>query len=398
MENGHPPDDLYVTFVLPCLNESKTLRGCIHQVRKAIAIINKPAEIIVVDNGSSDASPDIAKELGARVISVPERGYGAAVYYGCKAARANHVIIGDADSSYDFLESILMLQLLDQGYDLIIGSRMKGKIYPGAMPWKNRYLGTPTLTFLLNLFYQTHVTDSQSGLRAIRKDGFDRLSLHSTGMEFASEMLVQAALCNLKISEVPISFYPDGRDRKPHLRPWRDGWRHLRFLLLYSPVWLYLVPGILLLMIGFCVNTLLFFTPESEFITIYKFFFGTHWMVPSTLSAVVGIQMVCLGIFTSVYSIQRNLYPGTRVIDWINRHFRLEWSLAAGGVMALLGFGLELAVLIQWIRSSYGELNAYRAIFYGLMWIVIAIELVTNGFFLDFLCHESPMPFARKRE
>lgn len=398
MENGYQPGDSSVTFVLPCLNESKTLEQCIHQVRETISLWDQPAEVIVVDNGSTDSSPAIAERLGARVICVPERGYGAALYSGCKAAGSSYIVIGDADGSYDFREVIPMLRLLDQGSDLVVGSRMKGKIYPKAMPWKNRYLGTPVLTFLLNLFFHTHVTDSQSGFRALRKNAFDRLSLHSLGMEFASEMLVQASLCDLKISEVPISFYPDGRDRKPHLRPWRDGWRHLRFLLLYSPVWLYLVPGILCLLTGLGVNTLLFLTPESNFITIRNLFFGTHWMVPSILSAVVGMQMLCLGIFTSIYSVQRNLYPGTRIIQWLNRYFRLEWSLVAGLVMALLGFGIEMVVFVLWIQSSYGELTAYRAVLYGLMWIVLGIELATNGFFLDLLCHESPMPFSGKLE
>jgi glycosyltransferase involved in cell wall biosynthesis len=397
MENGPPPEDNSVTFVLPCLNEGKTLARCIHQVKEAIALLSQPAEIIVADNGSMDSSPAIAHALGARVIHVPVRGYGAAVYYGCQAASSRYIVMGDSDGSYDFRDSITMLRYLDQGYDLIIGSRVRGKIYPRSMPWKNRYLGTPTLTLLLNLFYHTHLTDSQSGLRAFRKEAFDRLSLHSTGMEFASEMLVQAALCDLKMGEVPISFYPDGRDRKPHLRPWRDGWRHLRFLLLYSPVWLYLVPGVLLLAVGLCLSTILFLTPEADFITIQNLFFGTHWMVPSLLSAVIGMQMICLGIFTSIYSVQRKLYPGTSMIQWLNRSFRLEWSLAAGLGMAFIGFGIELAILIIWILSGYGELNAYRSALYGLMWIVLGIELVTNGFFLDLLCHESQINFVEKQ-
>jgi glycosyltransferase involved in cell wall biosynthesis len=389
MANGIKTDDIFVTFVLPCLNESKTLGQCIKQAREAIALINKPASIIVADNGSTDSSQEIAKEYGAHVIDVPIRGYGAAIYYGCKAACSRYIVIGDTDGSYDFRESISLLQLLDQGYDLIIGSRIKGKIYPGAMPWKNRYLGTPTLTFLLNLFYHTHISDSQSGLRAFRKDAFDRLNLHSSGMEFASEMLVQASLCNLKISEFPVSLHPDGRNRKPHLRPWRDGWRHLRFLLLYSPVWLYLVPGFLLLAMGLIVNSIFFLTPETNFITIRNLFFGTHWMVPFILSSVVGMQMIGLGIFTSIYSVQRKFYSGTQIINWFNKHFRLEWSLLVGLVMLLLGTGIEFLILFRWIMSSYGELNAYRTALYGLMWIVLGAEIVTNGFFLDLLCHES---------
>ena len=208
-------------------------------------------------------------------------------------------------------------------------------------------------------------------------------------MEFASEMLVQASLHDLRISEVPISLYPDGRNRKPNLRPWRDGWRHLRFLLLYSPVWLYLVPGILLLTIGLLVDTILFLTPETSFITIQNLFFGTHWMVPSVLAAIVGLQMICLGIFSSIYSVQKNLYPATRVTRWLNKFFRLEWSLLVGAVMFLLGVGMELHILIQWIMSAFGELNAFRSALYGLMWIVLGVELITNGFFLDLLCHEA---------
>jgi glycosyltransferase involved in cell wall biosynthesis len=227
-------NEVDVSIVLPCLNESATLERCIRQAQSVISSLGIPGEIIIADNGSVDGSCQIAARLGARLVEVAQHGYGAALIGGCRAASGRLIVMADSDASYDLLESIPMIHLLDQGADLVVGSRFKGRIFPGAMPWKNRYFGNPFLTGLLNLLFRSGLSDTQCGIRAFTRQAFDRMALHSPGMEFASEMIVKATRLGMKRQEVPVTYYPDGRNRAPHLHPWRDGWRHLRLLVRYS--------------------------------------------------------------------------------------------------------------------------------------------------------------------
>jgi len=374
-----------ISFVLPCLNESATIKDCIEQIHDTIDQLNTSAEIIVADNGSNDASPEIAWNMGARIVDAPIRGYGAALIFGCRAAKGNYIVIGDADGSYDFRQAIPMIQHLRQGFDLVIGTRFKGKIKPGAMPWLNRYLGNPVLTGILNLFYQSNLSDAHCGLRAFRRELFEHLDLQCTGMEFASEMIVKASLQGMRLTEVPITYFPDGRDRQPHLNPWRDGWRHLRFLLLYNPMWVYIWPGSFLLLFAISLNTALAYVGEGGFRLFNYLFIGPHWTIPATLAAVLGMQMLWLGVFTNVYSYQKGLSVHPKIDSWVTRLFTSEKLFVAGVVFVILGGLIEFNILLRWISTTFGELHSFSLGMYGLMWIMLGTQILTNGFFMSLL-------------
>src|SRR5580658_7349221 len=242
-----------LTILMPCLNEAETIAQCIEKARIGIERAGVPGEILIADNGSTDGSQAIAEKLGARVVPVTEKGYGNALRGGIAAARGKWILMGDADDSYDFSEADRFVKKFQEGYDLVMGCRLPiggGTIMPGAMPWKNRWIGNPVLSFIGRLFFKCPAHDFHAGLRAFRKDALEKMELQTTGMEFASEMVIKATLKGLKISEVPITLHKDGRSRPPHLKPWRDGWRHLRFMLIYSPRWLFLMPGLFLSSIG----------------------------------------------------------------------------------------------------------------------------------------------------
>jgi glycosyltransferase involved in cell wall biosynthesis len=282
-------DRVDVTIVMPCLNEAQCLAHCIMNAREALRRIESDygltGEIVIADNGSTDGSQMLATGLGARVVDVSERGYGAALIGGGKAARGRYIIMGDADGSYDFLDGVPMIGELEAGAELCMGSRFKGGISPGAMPWKNRYIGNPVLTGILNLFFAAGISDAHSGLRAIRKDSFLALGLSGAGMEFASEMVIKAALKRLLIAETPVKLLPDLRDRAPHLRPWRDGWRHLRYLFMLSPTWVFGVPGLL----AFCAGmTILVAALLRSLGLTGPTPFGESWIVVGALLMAVG--------------------------------------------------------------------------------------------------------------
>jgi hypothetical protein len=278
-----------------------------------------------------------------------------------------------------------MVEKVRQGYDLVVGTRLRGKILPGAMPWKNRYIGNPVLTGTLNFLFRSGLSDAHCGMRAFRREAFERMDLRCTGMEFASEMIVKATLLGMQRAEVPITYAPDGRNRPSHLRPWRDGWRHLRFLLLYSPSWLYMIPGILLFLLGISLNTFLNLIPESAYITLGSLFFGTHWTVPATLSAVFGLQVIFLGLISLLYSVQRGLYPQPAWFERFSKRISLELGLLVGVVLILAGSAVEGVILVKWIRSSFGALAEFRLAMFGLMWIMLGTECMLNSFVLGLL-------------
>ncbi|TAF53707.1 MAG: glycosyltransferase family 2 protein [Oscillatoriales cyanobacterium] len=272
-------DTIEISIVMPCLNELQTLTACIGKARTAIEALGLSGEVVIADNGSTDGSQDLARSLGARVVDVPIRGYGAALIWGIRSARGRYVVMGDADDSYDFREAVGLVDRLMQGFDLVVGTRLKGRIMPGAMPWKNRYLGTPVLTAIVNTVYRCHFSDVNCGMRAFTKTAFEAMHLESSGMEFASEMLVKAAILGLKTSEVPITLHVDGRDRAPHLRPWADGWRHLKYILLFAPKLLYWLPGSVLMAIGVVLNAILAIAPSGESVYLGSLRFGDHWVI-----------------------------------------------------------------------------------------------------------------------
>ncbi|PJG45169.1 hypothetical protein CAF53_25565 (plasmid) [Sphingobium sp. LB126] len=296
-----------VTIIMPCLNEIQSLPNCIANALDALALLRTKlgmsGEIMIADNGSTDGSQALATELGARVVPVAERGYGAALIGGCRAAAGRYIVMGDCDGSYNFVEGVAMVAKLDEGYELCMGNRFRGGIAPGAMPWKNRHIGNPGLTGVLNLFFRTGIRDAHCGLRAIRKDAFQRLGLSSSGMEFASEMVVKAALLKLRMTEVPATLSVDLRDRAPHLRPWRDGWRHLRYLFMLSPTWVFAVPGMAALglsamIFGVALLYLAGILPGEPV-------FGTSWSIVAGFLATCGHLALIMVVVAHLFGVRR---------------------------------------------------------------------------------------------
>src|SRR5271169_5433675 len=289
--------ELLVTILMPCLNEAETLAYCVRQAVAALRDNNIAGEVVVADNGSTDGSQQIATDEGARVVPVPVRGYGAALLAGIEAARGQYVLMADADASYDFGQLPRFLTKLEAGNDLVMGNRFSGEIKPGAMPPLHRYLGNPVLSYIGRLFFKIPARDFHCGIRAFRRDAILGLNLRTTGMEFASEMVVKSSLGNLRLAEVPATLAPDGRSRPPHLRTWRDGWRHLRFLLLFSPRWLFFIPGIVMIVLGLIIGGATATGP----ITIGGVTFDVDTMVAAGALVVIGFQSVLLWLFTRIY-------------------------------------------------------------------------------------------------
>ena len=376
-----------ITILMPCLNEAETIESCIREALSAIREANVQGEVLVADNGSDDGSPDLAQKAGARVITVNEKGYGAALLGGISSAGGRYILMGDADGSYDFSELSRFLEKLNSGSDLVMGcrfSRYGGKILPGAMPWKHRWIGNPVLSFLGRLFFSTSVHDFHCGLRAFRKDAILGLGLKTTGMEFASEMVVKASLSGLRISQVPITLRPDGRSRPPHLRSWRDGWRHLRFMLLYSPVWLFMLPGILLSIAGAAGFMLLITKP----LVIGKVTFDLSSLLVSSTSLLVGFQVFGFGLFIKAYAVNAGLLPGADLWLKLIRGRPVEWGIAAGFVFILLGISYLAYAIWLWKAAGFGPMpyqTNLRMVIASITGIGLGIQIIVNGFALAVL-------------
>jgi glycosyl transferase family 2 len=350
---GDEGDRVELSVVMPCLNEAETIETC---VRKTVAWLQREGidgEVVVADNGSTDGSQQLARAAGARVVAVPHKGYGSALMGGIRAARGTYVAMGDADDSYDFTTLGPFLDELRNGADLVMGNRFEGGIAPGAMPPLHRYLGNPVLSFVGRLFFGSKIGDFHCGLRAFRKDSILRLGLQTGGMEFASEMVVKATLARYDIREVPTTLSPDGRTRPPHLNTWRDGWRHLRFLLLYSPRWLFLIPGLVLMTLGLLAGVALSTGP----VEVGEIAFDVDTLVGASAMLVIGFQAVLFALLTKVYAMQEGLLPHDarvqRVIDW----WSLERGLIFGGLLALGGLAGLVASLLHWRVNNFGELD-----------------------------------------
>ena len=322
-----------LSVVLPCLNEAATLGQCIAKVQQVFREGNIRGEIIVADNGSSDESPTIAARMGVRVVHVEKRGYGSALRDGIAAARGEYVVIGDADGSHDLAQIPLFLSRLREGFDLVVGNRFKGGIQSGAMPPLHRYLGNPVLTQIGKLFFRSPCGDQQCGFRGFSKSAFSKMGLRSTGMEFASEMVVKATFLRMRIHEVPTTQSPAARNRPPHLRTWRDGWRHLRLMLLHSPRWLFLYPGALLVVGGLLTGLWLMPGPQ----TIKGVTFDIHTLLYAATAVLVGFQAITFSAFTKIYAIREGLLPEDLRLDRLLRIINLEVGLIAGGVLMILG-------------------------------------------------------------
>jgi len=373
-----------LSILMPCLNEAETLATCIKKAQKALDELAVNGEVVIADNGSTDGSPEIAAALGARVIHVAEKGYGSALLGGIKAARGKYIIMGDADDSYDFTNLGPFLEKLRAGYDLVMGNRFKGGIAPSAMPPLHKYLGNPVLTGIGRLFFRSPCGDFHCGLRGFSKAAIQRLDLRTTGMEFASETVVKASLHGLRITEVPTTLSVDGRNRPPHLRSWRDGWRHLRFLLLYSPRWLFLYPGLLLMLAGAVVSGWLLVGPRVvDGITL-----DVHTFLYAAMAIVIGYQTVIFAIFTKVFAITEGLLPEDPRLKTLFRHIKLETGILAGALLLVAGIGLSVYALSFWSATSFGPLDpsrTLRLVIPAVTLLALGLQTLLSSFFLSIL-------------
>jgi glycosyltransferase involved in cell wall biosynthesis len=373
-----------VSFVLPCLNEALSLASCIAAIRLAQndiqARFGLASEIVVADNGSTDGSQALAEGLGARVITVAQKGYGAALNGGFQAAAGRYLVMGDADGSYDFREAVAMIGALTHGADLCMGSRFAGGIKPGAMPWKNRYIGNPLLTGILNLLFRARVSDAHCGLRALTKASFERLQLTGAGMEFASEMVIKAALKGERIVERPATLSPDLRDRAPHLRPWRDGWRHLRYLFMLSPAWLFALPGALFVAAG----SLVLAVSGVHFLIAPRviFYFGNYWDVLAGSLVGLGHIALVLALASYLHGVRAGYRRPTAWYARLSRWVSLESMILIGLVLALAGLAELTWVLQAWSAGRLTRLDPVVPAVLGTLLMTLGAQNVLGGFLL----------------
>ena len=381
------PEPIELTILMPCLNEAETLASCIKKARAGLERAGVRGEVLVVDNGSTDGSVAIAEKLGARVVHVREKGYGSALRGGIEAARGQWVVLGDADDSYDFSRIEGFVQKFREGCDLVMGCRLPsggGTIAPGAMPWKNRWIGNPSLSFIGRLFFHCPARDFHCGLRGITKAAYNRLELKTTGMEFASEMVIKATLKSLRIAEVPITLHRDGRSRPPHLKPWRDGWRHLRFMLLFSPRWLFTWPGLALLLLGVTLAVPLCFGP----VHIGRVQFDTNTLLVAGMMTIVGFQVIFFGLFTKLYCVARGLLPDNPQLRRVLALFSLERGIVAGLIIAAAGLGFLAAAILKWRAAGFGIISypeSLRLVIPAVTCMMLGVQTLFSSFFLSIL-------------
>lgn len=371
-----------LTILMPCLNEAETLANCINKAKRFLSAENINGEILIADNGSTDGSQAIAMAHGARVISVPIKGYGSVLKSGIEAAQGRYVIMGDADDSYDFFSLTPFIIKLREGYDLVMGNRFKGGILQGAMPLLNRYLGNPVLSLIGRIFYKSNIGDFHCGLRGFNRERFSELQLQGNGMEFASEMVVRATLNNLKITEVPTRLHPDGRSRRPHLRPWRDGWRHLRLLLLFSPRWMFLYPSLFLLTLGFVLMTLLALGP----VKIGPVNFDIHTMLFCSLFMITGLQGICFAFFANRIA---NFHLKLKNPFGLGHNiFNLENGLILGLISLLAGSTGACYTFWYWWNEWFGALvpsQMMRILIPSITLMILGVQLIFTSFFANLL-------------
>jgi glycosyltransferase involved in cell wall biosynthesis len=379
---GSNPVEL--TVVMPCLNEAETLAVCVDKALAALTENEIVGEVVVADNGSTDGSQAIAEAHGARVVPVPVRGYGAALNAGITAAQGKYVLMADADDSYNFAHIPRFLAELRKGADLVMGNRFKGGIGPGAMPPLHRYLGNPVLSWLGRTLFDAPIGDFHCGIRAFSRDAYDRLELRTTGMEFASEMVVKASLLKQRIAEVPTTLQKDGRSRPPHLKTWRDGWRHLRFLLMYSPRWLFLFPGLALMLGGFALMAWLL--PAER--PLGHVNLGVDTLAYSAAAVLLGFQLVFFGVAAKVFAITEGLLPEDESFDRWFRFVNLESGLIVGVLLVLVGLGIAISSVSAWAHTGYGPLppvEMMRRTLPAMMCLMLGTEVCFASFFLSLL-------------
>ena len=375
---------LELTIVMPCLNEAETLATCIDKANAALRNNGIAGEVVVADNGSTDGSQQIAQDHGARVVPVPIRGYGAALNAGILAARGKYVLMADADDSYEFAHAPRFLGELRNGAELVMGNRFRGGIGPGAMPPLHRYLGNPVLSFLGRWLFRTPIGDFHCGIRAFSVDAYKRLDLRTTGMEFASEMVVKSALLGQRMVEVPTTLKKDGRSRPPHLRTWRDGWRHLRFLLMYSPRWLFLIPGLALMILGFVLMVWLL-PAERPFGHVNL---GVDTLAYAAAAVLLGFQLVFFGIAAKVFAITEGLLPEDPSFNRWFKYITLETGLITGALLLVIGLGIAISSVVSWAHTGYGSLppvEMMRHTLPAMLCLMLGTQICFASFFLSLL-------------
>lgn len=376
--------EIELSIVMPCLNEAETIAICIKKAQRWLTENCIDGEVIVADNGSTDGSQAIALSLGARVVDVEAKGYGSAILGGIHAARGSYIIMGDADDSYDFSNLSDFVEKLRQGYDLVMGNRFRGGIREGAMPALHKYLGNPVLTGIGRLLFHSPCGDFHCGLRGFRRKAVAEMDLRTTGMEFASEMIVKATLRSMKIAEVPTMLSPDGRSRPPHLRSWRDGWRHLRFLLLYSPRWLFFYPGLAAMIFGLLLGLRLLVGP----IVLGSIGFDVHTLMYAAVAVVIGFQSIIFAIFTKVFAISEGLLPEDERINKLFRVVKLETGIIVGLVLILAGLAFSIYAFSSWGSHSFGALDPskiMRLVIPSATALTLGCQMVLSSFFLSIL-------------
>lgn len=373
-----------ISVVLPCLNECETVGICVTKAIASLRSAGLSGEVIVADNGSTDGSIETAKSAGARVVHVGQRGYGNALKGGIQAARGCFVLMADSDDSYDLDHIPRFVEPLRDGADLVMGNRFRGGIHAGAMPPLHRYLGNPVLTALGRLLFRSPCQDFHCGIRAFRKVSFDQMDIRSTGMEFASEMVVKASLLQMKVREVPTTLSRDGRSHPPHLRTWHDGWRHFRFLLMYSPRWLFLYPGITSVFVGLAACLWLLPGPRQ----IGGVVFDVHTLFYAFGSMLVGFQLIAFALFTKVFAITEGLLPEDPRLNRLFEYIKLETGLVVGGLLVILGIAGSALALSSWARASFGPMNAenlLRVVMPSVFALTLGAQVIFSSFFLSIL-------------
>ncbi|MGY1781216.1 glycosyltransferase family 2 protein [Geodermatophilus sp. SYSU D01036] len=381
---GANDTDIELSIVMPCLNEAETLAVCIRKARGYLERSGVRGEVVIADNGSTDGSQAIAEAEGARVVPVTEKGYGNALLGGIRASRGRYVIMGDADDSYDFSDLDPFVAELRAGADLVMGNRFQGGIEDGAMPPLHRYLGNPVLSFVGRLFFKARVGDFHCGLRGFNRQRLLQLDLHTTGMEFASEVVVRSVLAGHRIAEVPTTLSKDGRSRAPHLRSFRDGWRHLRFLLLYAPRWLFLFPGFLLAGAGALATAVLLFTP----VTIGSATFDIGTLGYAAAALLIGSQAIAFWLLTKVYAIEEGFLPPDPRMARLFRRFTLEVGLVTGGLLFLVGLVAGIVSLVRWGQAGLGALEVgtqIRIVVVAMIGLILGAQVILNSLFVSIL-------------
>lgn len=377
------PDEIEVSVVMPCLNEAESVGVCVEKAWRALRAMGVSGEVVVVDNGSTDGSPEIAEKAGARVVHERRRGYGSAYLRGFAEARGRYLVMGDSDDSYDFLDIPNFIQpLKERGFDMVIGSRLKGNILPGAMPWSHRWIGNPILSGMLRLLFRTRVSDSHCGMRAFTRDAYERMRLQTTGMEFASEMVVNSLRAELKIHEIPITYHPRVGESK--LMGLRDAWRHVRFMLQFSPSYLFQLPGLLLMVAGALLMVLLAGGPRQAFGRTWDY----HVLLFGAAALILGYNLVLFDVFAKTFSMGAGFARPRQWLRRLDRWYSLERGLIAGVLLFLAGLGLEIKILVDWLNTGSGPLMAVRGVVIGMTAMVMGAQTVFASFLISLMLIE----------